>query len=253
MGCDCSLGKEGNQTESEDVIGEYEVGLGWRNGSLNRLISRLQGVEVNLSPRQLCIVLSSVHVRTPNFQDYTDPVTHLYSYLKDKAGFSQAKLVILAVLLGGGEISDATDILVQKYSLDAETVDVTALAADMCTLALVILPKYVRLELEKIHDDACVSKLVKYSEKLKQTRADMIRILRTAIARQESRVRREDLKERLKTASGLMTANRLRKRAVKQLKPKPLNSILKTSSASPLTPTPTRTVHFLDDLSDKTD
>lgn len=257
MGCDCSTLKEDSLIANEDLILTYETGLGWKSGCLQQLLVELQGLETDLSARQLAAILTQLQVRLPDFRDCASPVTHLYASLKTKKLYSQRKLVLLAVLLGAGKALEATELLETLYQLDAATVDIAALAADACELALISLPVYVGLELELAQDCATLSKLATYLEKLKQGRAEAVRQLRKAIAREESCIRQGDLRERLQETGSLLTTRMLRKTAVSRPKRRParLNSILKTPVASPLTSPPTsqRSVRFLLDSAEPTE
>lgn len=257
MGCDCSALKEDSLIVNEDLILTYETGLGWKPGCLQQLLAELQGLEKDLSARQLTSILSLLQVRLPDFRDCASPVTHLYACLKTKKLYSQRKLVLLAILLGAGKALEAAEMLETRYQLDAVTVDIAALAADMCELALISLPMYVGLELELAQDSATLSKFASYMEKLKQGRAEAVRQLRMAIAGEESSIGLGKLRERLQETGSRLTSRALRKTAVVRPKDKParLNSILKTPVTSPLTSPPTsqRSVRFILDSADPTE
>ena len=257
MGCDCSALKEDSHFASEDLIHTYEAGLGWKPGGLQVLLAELQGLETNVAARQLVSILVKLQVRSPDLRDCASPVTHLFACLKTKKLYSQRKLVLLAILLGAGKAIEAAEMLEKQYLLGTELVDVAALAADMCELAIIILPLYAKLELEQAQDTASLLKLSNYSEMLKQGRADAVSLLRNAIAGEESYIRLGSLRARLQETSNLMLAKALRKLTVRRPvhKPARLNSILKTPITSPQTSPPSalRSVRFLLDSVEHTE
>jgi hypothetical protein len=257
MGCDCSALKEDSHTANEGLIHTYEAGLWWKPGSLRLLLEELQGLETNLTGRQLISILVKLHVKSPDLRDCASPVTHLYACLKTKKLYSQRKLVLLAILLGAGKAIEAAEMLEKQYLLGTELVDVAAIAADMCELAIIVLPLYTELELERAQDTASLLKLTNYTEMLKQGRADAVSQLRNAILGEESCIRLGNLRARLQETGNLMLSKALRKRTIRRPvhKPARLNSILKTPVTSPLTSPPSalRSVRFLLDSAEPTE
>ncbi len=257
MGCDCSALRKDSHTANEDLIHTYEAGLGWKPGSLQLLLEELQGLETNLTGRQLVSILAKLQVKSPNLRDCESPVTHLYACLKTKKLYSRRKLVLLALLLGAGKAIEAAEMLEKQYPLGTELVDATAIAADTCQLAIIVLPLYARLELERAQDTASLLKLDSYTEMLKLGRADAVTQLRNAILGEESCIRLGNLRARLQETGNFMLSKALRKRTVLRpvRMPARMNSILKTPVTSPLTSPPSalRSVRFLVDSAEPTE
>ena len=247
MGCDCSALKEDSHTAGEDVIHTYEAGLGWKHGHLQLLLAELRSLETDLPRRQLMSILAKLQVKLPNLRDSASSSTHLSAGLKTKKMYSQRKLVLLAILLGAGKAIEAAETLEEQYLLDGDYVDICALAADMCELAIITLPMYAELELKRAQDTASLLKLTNYAEKLKLGRANAVSQLSNAILGEKSCIRLGDLRGRLQETGDFMVSRALRKKAVQSplLQPARLHSILKTPVSGSLTSsTSQRSVRF---------
>ena len=157
--------------------------------------------------------------------------------------------MLLAILLGAGKAIEAAEALEVQYLLGVDCVDVATLAADICELAIVILPMFADMELTRAQDTASLSKLTNYAEKLKLGLGDAVSQLSNEILGKENCIRLGDLRARLQETGCLMVSRALRKKAVRKplRQPARLNSILKTPITSPLTSPASaqRSVRFL--------
>lgn len=204
MGACSTCTKDSPQKSPEEALmGSFEKSLGYSEYHCGQLVRGVDFLQRNgqLSVRKLQIMLETLNLACTGLHDLGSPLGRFYGHFMQAGLFSAAKLELVAVLLGDGELQDKAQSLVFASGLRAHEdlcwAKLVWLLGDLCQIALVYLPEYATSLLQPCTYHAHT--LIQYQRRLSDCVGDTVQALENRILRRRDALQVCELRARIES------------------------------------------------------